>query len=104
VRAAFERLDPRILPDMGVKVTFLGPAPAAGDAARMVVPRAAVQGEKGGAAAFVYRDGRVERRVLRLGPARGTEQEVTEGLREGEQVVVKGLEALSDGQRVQRKD
>jgi RND family efflux transporter MFP subunit len=104
VRAAFERLDPRILPDMGVKVTFLGPAPAAGAAARVVVPRAAVQEEKGGARAFVYRDGRVERRVLRLGEARGTDQEVADGLREGEEVVVKGLEALTDGQRVQKKD
>jgi RND family efflux transporter MFP subunit len=102
VRAAFDRLDPRILPDMGIKVTFLGPPPQ-GDAPRVLVPRAAVQQGKEGAAAFVYRDGRVERRALRLGPARGTDLEVTEGLRDGEEVVLKGLDALRDGQRVQKK-
>ncbi|MFB3819550.1 MAG: efflux RND transporter periplasmic adaptor subunit [Candidatus Methylomirabilales bacterium] len=105
VRVAFDRLDPRILPDMGVKVTFLGPEPPAGDAsaARAIVPRAAVRQEAGGAVAFVVRDGRVARRALALGQLRGSEQEVTAGLAEGEQVVVKGHEGLADGQRVQTK-
>jgi membrane fusion protein (multidrug efflux system) len=50
---------------------------------------------------FVYRDGRVERRAVRLGEVRGTEHEVLAGLADGEQVVAKGLEELRDGQRVQ---
>jgi RND family efflux transporter MFP subunit len=105
VRVAFDRLDPRILPDMGVKVTFLGPEPPAGQAgeARLLVPRGAIREEGGRHLAYVYRDGKVEERALTLGPARGTEQEVTAGLAAGEQVVVKGLEGLRTGQRVQRK-
>jgi RND family efflux transporter MFP subunit len=106
VRIAFDRLDPRILPDMGVKVTFLGPEQpvAEGAGPRVVVPRAAVREEGGSRVAFVLKEARLERRGLRLGAARGDEQEVLEGLREGEEVVVKGPEALKDGQRVTRKN
>src|SRR6185436_652518 len=45
VRIAFDALDPKILPDMGVKVAFLGEAPAAGAPARprVAVPAAAVR-------------------------------------------------------------
>jgi multidrug efflux pump subunit AcrA (membrane-fusion protein) len=105
VRVAFDRLDPRILPDMGVKVTFLGDEPSshATGATGVLVPRAAVREEGGSQVVFVYRDGRVERRAVRLGQVRGTDQEVVAGLSDGEQVVVRGLEGLRDGLRVQRK-
>ena len=102
VRVAFDRLDPRILPDMGVKVTFLGEEPSTGATGPtgVLVPRAAVREEGSSSVVFVYRDGRVERRAVRLGPARGNDQEVVAGLSDGEQVVVRGLEGLRDGQRV----
>ena len=47
VRIGFEELDPRILPDMGVKVAFLEAAPAGDEAprARLYVPRSAVRRE-----------------------------------------------------------
>lgn len=103
VRVAFDRLDPRILPDMGVKVTFFGDEPGtrAAGGTRVLVPRSAVRGEGESQVVFVYREGRVERRAVRLGQVRGTDHEVIAGLSEGEQVVVTGLEGLSDGQRVQ---
>ena len=103
VRATFDRLDPRILPDMGVKVTFLGEEPSsrATGATGVLVPRTAVREEGGSQVVFVYRDGRVERRAVRLGQARGNDQEVVAGLSDGEQVVVRGLEGLRDGLRVQ---
>jgi RND family efflux transporter MFP subunit len=102
VRVAFDRLDPRILPDMGVKVTFLGEdsSDRATGRTRVLVPRAAVREEGGVQVVFVYREGRVERRAVRLGQARGDEQEVMAGLSGGEQIVVKGLEGLRDGLRV----
>ncbi len=103
VRVAFDRLDLRILPDMGVKVTFLGEEPStrARGPTTVLVPRTAVREEGGSQVVFVYRDGRVERRAVRLGQARGNDQEVVAGLSDGEQVVAKGLEGLRDGQRVQ---
>jgi membrane fusion protein (multidrug efflux system) len=67
------------------------------------VPRAAIREEGGSPVVYVLRDGRVERRVVRLGEARGNEQDVIGGLADGEQVVVKGLDGLTDGQRVQQK-
>jgi hypothetical protein len=54
-------------------------------------------------AVFVYHDGRVERRAVRLGQVRGDEQEVIAGLSGGEQVVTTRLGELRDGQRVQLK-
>lgn len=105
VRVAFDRLDPRILPDMGVKVTFLGPEPPREQARvpRAIVPKTAIREEGGSQVVYVLRDGQVERRVVRLGEARGNEQEVTGALADGEQVVVKGPDGLKDGQRVQKK-
>jgi len=105
VRATFDRLDSRILPDMGVKVTFLGeersvPTEAAG---RVLVSRAALVEEGGAAAVFVHREGRVERRAVRLGQARGNEHEVVAGLSDGEQVVTTGAKQLRDGQSVRLK-
>jgi RND family efflux transporter MFP subunit len=104
VRAAFDRLDPRILPDMGVKVTFLGEersVPAG--AARTLVPKTAVLEEGGSAAVFVHREGRVERRAVRLGEVRGNEREVLAGLSDGEQIVTTGIKDLRDGQAARLK-
>ena len=70
VRVAFDQLDPRILPDMGVKVTFLrrGGEPSPPTAARGCWSRGRPWREGGSPAVFVYHDGRVERRAVRLGP------------------------------------
>jgi RND family efflux transporter MFP subunit len=104
VRASFDKLDPRILPDMGVKVTFLGDAPSsAPSGGRVLVPRTAIRGEGGKPTVFVYRDGRVERRVVGLGQARGNDQEVIAGLADGDQIVTAGAKELRDGQRVSVK-
>jgi len=104
VRAAFDKLDPRILPDMGVKLTFLGDERAAPTAAgRMLVPRTAVREEGGAAAVFVHREGRLERRAVKLGQARGNEHEVLAGLSDGDQVVTAGINELRDGQNVRVK-
>jgi RND family efflux transporter MFP subunit len=105
VRATFDRLDPRILPDMAVKVTFLGeersvPAEAAG---RVLVSRAALVEEGGTTAVFVHKDGKVERRAVRLGQVRGNEHEVVAGLSDGDQVVTTGAKQLRDGQSVRVK-
>jgi RND family efflux transporter MFP subunit len=105
VRVTFDRLDPRILPDMGVKVTFLGEEPSASAAGSgaVLVPRTALREEGGTAAVFVHREGRVERRAVRLGQARGDEHEVVAGLSDGEQVVITDVDTLRDGQRVQAR-
>ncbi|HVT60932.1 MAG TPA: efflux RND transporter periplasmic adaptor subunit [Thermoanaerobaculia bacterium] len=102
VRLAFDRLDPRILPDMGIKVAFLGEGaaqPAAG-ASQARVPRAAVRQEGSQKVVFVVRGDRVERRAVKVGEAPGDELVVMAGLTPGEQVVVDGPPDLADGSRV----
>jgi RND family efflux transporter MFP subunit len=100
VRIAFEKLDPRILPDMGVKVTFLREEEAAAaPAARAItlVPKAAVLTDKTNNYVWVVvRDG-VERRAVRVGGADGDRVEVLGALGSGERVVLSPPPNLSDG-------
>jgi RND family efflux transporter MFP subunit len=103
VRIAFEKLDPRILPDMGVKVSFLREeeTPRAAAAAPTVsVPKAAVKTDNGNTIVFVLKDDRVERRAVRAGLETGDEVEVLSGLTPGERVVVDAPPQLKDGDRV----
>ena len=102
VRIAFEKLDPRILPDMGVKVTFLGTEePGESSAQRwLLIPRAAVRRQDGQDVVYVLRQNRVERRAVRLGATAGDDVAVVSGLSAGEQVVVEGPAELADGDRV----
>jgi RND family efflux transporter MFP subunit len=104
VRIGFERLDPRILPDMGVKVAFLGaqePASASAPARpRLTVPRTAIRTDQGLSIVFVLRDDRVERRAVRMGESKGEQVEIVSGLAAGDRVVVEGPAELADGSRV----
>ena len=98
-----EKLDPRILPDMGVKVSFLREeeTPRATAAAPTVsVPKAAVKNDNGSTIVFVLKDDRVERRAVRAGLETGDEVEVLSGLTPGERVVVDAPPQLKDGDRV----
>jgi len=109
VRIGFKALDPRILPDMGVKVTFLrdereagaaaGPSRSAGQAA-VLVPKAAVRTENDQAFVFVVDGNLAERRAVKTGGADGERLEVIAGLRSGERVVVPVPANLKDGTRV----
>ena len=104
VRIGFEKLDPRILPDMGVKVSFLreeeGQKPEVAVAPTMTVPKGTVKTVDGSTIVFVVKDDRVERRAVRLGLETGDEVEVVSGLTAGERVVVDAPPQLKDGDRV----
>jgi HlyD family secretion protein len=106
VRIAFEKLDPRILPDMGVKVSFLREEEAgqsAAPAARMTVPKSAVRTVDGRQVVFVLNQDRVERRAVRAGLEEGEQIEVLSGVTAGERVVVEGPLDLKDGDKVKIK-
>jgi RND family efflux transporter MFP subunit len=104
VRIGFEQLDPRILPDMGVKVAFLGTAePAAGASParpKLSIPKAAVRTDQGQSIVFVVAGDRVERRAVRTGDAAGDQVEIVSGLTAGERVVAEGPPDLADGRAV----
>ncbi len=103
VRIAFDELDPRLLPDMGVKVAFLEerpPTAAEVTGPRLLIPADALRTENGQDIVFIVRGDLAERRAVRTGSAVGTQVEVVAGLTAGERVVVDGLDALLDGDRV----
>lgn len=102
VRIGFKALDPRILPDMGVKVTFLRDdkdkaQPAAQVRPTMLVPKAAVVVTKDQSYVFVVRNDRVERVAVRVGGTDGDRVEVLAGLSSGERVVVAPAPSLASG-------
>jgi len=103
VRIAFEALDPRILPDMGVKVSFLEGAADTSAAGAVLVPREAVRTESETAVVFVIREERAERRAVRTGRERGAEIEIVAGLRPGEAVATSALDRLEDNTRVTQR-
>jgi RND family efflux transporter MFP subunit len=102
VRIAIRAKDARIVPDMGVRVAFLDPRPAA--PARtppaVLVPAEAVRGEGAESVVFVVADGRAARRPVTLGKSVGTERELLAGVQAGERVVIAPPPALADGARV----
>jgi RND family efflux transporter MFP subunit len=103
VRIGFRQLDPRILPDMGVKVTFLRPpSEASGPAQQPVtlVPKTAIRMEGTTSVAFVLRGDVVERRAVRTAGTDGDRIEVTGGLQNGDRVVISPPDALEDGSHV----
>jgi RND family efflux transporter MFP subunit len=103
VRVGFDELDPRILPDMGVKVAFLREAEAASGqpaAPRALLPKTAVRSVDGRSVVFVVHEDRVERRAVNVGPANGDQVEVVSGVSAGERVVVDGPATLKDGDKV----
>lgn len=70
----------------------------------MIVPRdALLRQPDGNVSAFVVEDGVATRRLLTLGGSGDYGIEVVKGLSEGERVVVRGNEVLSDGQSVRVK-
>ena len=98
VRVGFEKLDPRILPDMGVKVAFQsGDKPDASAAPGVMIPRAAVHRRDGRDVVWVVHHARVTPRAIALGAPNGDEIAVASGLAAGEKVVVGDTADLTDG-------
>jgi RND family efflux transporter MFP subunit len=100
VRIAFDALDPRMLPDMGIKVRFLEDT-SGGEPASPTVPEAAVVRDDEQASVWVVRDGAVERRDVVTGEAADGRIAVRQGLDGGETVVVDPPRRLRNGARVE---
>jgi HlyD family secretion protein len=101
VRVGFDKLDPRILPEMAVKVAFHetgGSAQAANHA--VTVPKSAVQQQDGRDVAFVVQNGRAERRAVTVSSTVGDETVIGAGVSAGEKVVVDSPAGLKDGAKV----
>ncbi len=98
VRVGFDKLDPRILPDMSIKVAFreaeangsTGPAPG------VLVPKSAVRQQDGRDIVMVVADARAERRAVTVASQAGEDAVVSAGLTAGERVILDPPAALKD--------
>jgi RND family efflux transporter MFP subunit len=106
VRISFLKLDPRILPDMGVKVTFLGNEPETKKGQALpaaLVPSEAIREDNGKTIVFLLKGDHVERRAVTVGATRGNDAEILAGIVAGDTIVAKGPGNLQDGQAVEIK-
>ncbi|GAA3934693.1 efflux RND transporter periplasmic adaptor subunit [Luteimonas lutimaris] len=104
VRIALKQKDPRIVPDMGVRVSFLEAAkPESAQQPQGVrVPSAAIVERGGRDVAFALDDegNHVEQRELKTGMAMGDDRQVLSGLVAGDAVVLDPPDELEDGSAV----
>ena len=110
VRVGIKQKDPRILPEMGLRVAFLADAPTAASAdapapAGVIVPAAAVEAGTGDTGTvFMVRDDRLERRSVRLGPRNGDNQTILAGLAAGDRIALGDLSKLAEDTRIRIED
>jgi HlyD family secretion protein len=102
VRVGFDQLDPRMLPDMSVKVSFQG-ADNAVATSKVNVPKAAIRKDDGRDIVFVLKDGRIERRAVTIGAESNGEFPILSNLVGGDKVIIEGPQDLKDGDPVKEK-
>jgi RND family efflux transporter MFP subunit len=105
VRIRFKEPDPRLLPQMGVRVSFLSAQEAVAQNApeppqAVVVPATAVQANGAMGVAFVIRGDAVERRVVRLGARRGDDQVILTGIASGDRLAIGDFSQLGDNVKI----
>lgn len=104
VRIGFREKDARILPEMGVRVSFLDeaePASENNEPPKLQIPSAAVQQDGEQTVVYLIEDGTAQRRAVTLGRERGARVEVLGGLRGGERIVAEAGPDLRDGAALQ---
>lgn len=80
---------------MYLKVAF-----ESGSGSAIFIPRKAVVGSVLAANVYVAKDGKAEKREVRLGEMAGDTIEILEGLEEGEEIIIAGLMNVSDGSAI----
>ncbi|HEY1900434.1 MAG TPA: efflux RND transporter periplasmic adaptor subunit [Steroidobacteraceae bacterium] len=107
VRVAFKQKDPRILPEMGARVSFLEEAPpassgssATGASTSVIVPPDAVQANGDSGTVFVIDGHTAEHRAVKLGLKDSKGQLILSGLEAGATVAIGDFSKLHDGVRV----
>jgi RND family efflux transporter MFP subunit len=95
--------DPRILPEMGAKVDFIQPDTVktkSATASAIRIPATAIKTDGGASIVWIVRDGKLTRRPVVTGPVSAGFVEVRSGLSGGEQLMISGVDAPTEGMRV----
>jgi RND family efflux transporter MFP subunit len=104
VRVGFDQLDPRILPEMAVKVAFheTGTAPTTANHT-VLIPKTAVQSRDGRDVVFVIQHTHAERRAVTVIDTQGDDSVLSAGVSAGESVVADPPAGLNDGMPVRAR-
>ena len=104
VRVGFDKLDPRILPEMSVKVAFqeVSTGSLAADHS-VVLPKNALLNQDGHDVVFVLQNGRAERRAVTVSRTENDDAVLSAGVADGETVIVDAPAELKDGMAVKEK-
>ena len=105
VRIAFEKLDPKILPEMSVKVAFQEGAIAAAAAPvrTLTVPKNAVVSQDGKDVVFVLQNNKAARRDVKVTSVQDNDAVLSGGASGGEKVILDPPADLKDGVTVKEK-
>ena len=103
VRVGFDQPDPRILPEMSVKVAFreTGIVAARTVNRNVIVPQTAVRNQDGRDLVFVIQHGHVERRAVTVARTQAGDTELSAGVAPGEKIAVDPPAGLADGAAVE---
>jgi multidrug efflux pump subunit AcrA (membrane-fusion protein) len=94
----FTELDPRILPEMSAKVSFLSQEMPEGErTARTVLQPAAIVQRDGKSVVFVIKGDKVSQVAIETGAKIGEMVEIKSGVAAGDRVVMRPSEKLHDG-------
>ncbi|ABB32633.1 efflux transporter, RND family, MFP subunit [Geobacter metallireducens RCH3] len=101
VKVRFEKLDPRILPEMSAKVAFLEHLVAPGEEKPKTAVNPAAVVERGGRKVlFLVKGGRVAETPVTVGAKIGEMLEITAGAKPGDKIALKPLDKLKDGTKI----
>lgn len=101
VRLAVRTKDPRILPEMGIRVSFLNDATPTADMSHdVVVPADAVRARGNSGIVFAIRGDTVKAQAVRLVSRMAGGQMILSGLSSGERVAIGDLSRLEDGAKI----
>lgn len=104
VKVAIDGATARTLPyDLGVKLSFLDDARAAGERLPFTLPTQAIRQDAAGPHVYIVSQGRARRRPVTLGPRRGDGVTVTAGLVDGDQVILEPKAGVTEGTSVRTR-
>lgn len=100
VRVGFEDLDPRILPEMGVKVAFRETSGNGTTNRVVIIPKSALHQVDGRDVVWVVAGDKAERRAVTVNLTLGDEAQLSAGVNGGEKVIVNPPAGLTPGAKV----
>ncbi len=103
VRVALDSKDPRIVPDMGVRVSFLEKQEQGKPLTGFWIPNSSVITEGDGKFVFLVVDGKAKRTAVTVAESTDSESRIEKGITKGDSLVAAPGKELKDGSKVANK-